>query len=275
VHRGLDGDFALAQIEGEAGIGKTRLLDELANRLAGVRIGRATCSELQRHLPYVPLAAALRDALAGADLDGCPPALAPILPELGRDGHQAEFDAVEVLEALVALVDLHAPIVLLIDDLHRADGETVAALAYLHRRADGVAGAVVATRDVGAWGDFLGRLAPDAAVRLEPLTEHDLAHLSIPGLHESTGGHPRFVAAAVAAGHPTPMSRTLTEALIAQCRAEGPRAFRALAAAAILEQPFRPELLADILDTDPIPLAEELERLCERRILRIDGVGFR
>jgi DNA-binding SARP family transcriptional activator len=275
VQRGLDGDFALAQIEGESGLGKTRLLDELANRLAGTRVGRATCSELQRHLPYVPLAAALRDALGGADLDDYPPALAQILPELGREGHKAEFETVEVLEALVALVRAHAPMVLLIDDLHRADGETVAALAYLHRRTGGVAGAVVATRDIGAWGDFLGRLSPDAAVQLEPLTEHDLAQIPIDGLHESTGGNPRFVAAAVAAGQPTPTSKTLTEALIAQCRAEGPRALRTLTAAAILEQPFRPEPLADILDTEPIALAEELERLCERRILRIDGVGFR
>jgi hypothetical protein len=275
VQRGLDGDFALVQIEGEAGLGKTRLLDELANRLVGLRVGRATCSELQRHLPYVPLAAALRDALGGADLDGFPSPLAQILPELAREKQQAEFETVEVLEALVTLVEAHAPMVLLIDDLHRADGETVAALAYLHRRAGGLAGAVVATRDVGAWGDFLGRLSPDAAVRLEPLTEHDLAHLSIPGIHESTGGNPRFVAAAVAAGHPTPTSRTLTEALIAQCRAEGPRAFRTLAAAAILEQPFHPEPLADILDTDAIALVEELERLCERRILRVEGVGFR
>jgi DNA-binding SARP family transcriptional activator len=275
VQRGLHDTFVLVQIEGEAGLGKTRLLDELTTRLADARIGRATCSELQRHLPYVPLAAALRDALVGADLGGYPPALAQVLPELSRDRDKLEFETIEVLEALVALVDAHAPLVLMIDDLHRADGETVAALAYLHRRVSGIPGAVVVTRDVGAWGDFLGRLSPDAGVRLEPLTEQDLAHVPIEGLHESTGGNPRFVAAAVAAGRPTAWSTTLNEALVAQCRAEGPRAFRALTAAAILEQPFRPEPLADILDTDPITLTEELERLCERRVLRIDGLGFR
>ena len=43
----------------------------------------------------------------------------------------------------------------------------------------------------------------------------------------------------------------------------------------MLEQPFEPEPLADLLDTDPAELTEELDRLCERRILRIDGLRFR
>ena len=74
----------LIQIEGEVGLGKTRLLDELEGRLDDVRVGRAGCSELERHLAYVPLAAALRDALAGVELDvERLPALAQILPELG------------------------------------------------------------------------------------------------------------------------------------------------------------------------------------------------
>src|SRR5438046_6485198 len=63
VRRALDGSCALLLIEGEAGLGKTRLLDELAISLVGVRVGRASCSELERHLPYVPLAPPLRGAL--------------------------------------------------------------------------------------------------------------------------------------------------------------------------------------------------------------------
>src|SRR3954469_15269625 len=58
VRRGLEGDFALIMVEGERGVGKTRLLDELAASLTEVRVGRATCSPLERDLPYVPLAAA-------------------------------------------------------------------------------------------------------------------------------------------------------------------------------------------------------------------------
>ncbi len=43
----------------------------------------------------------------------------------------------------------------------------------------------------------------------------------------------------------------------------------------MLEQPFDPEPLAALLETDATRLTEELERLCERRLLRIDGLRFR
>jgi len=112
-------------------------------------------------------------------------------------------------------------------------------------------------------------------VRLEPLSEDELAPLRMPELHRSTGGNPRFVTEALASGQPGAPSTTLAEALLAQCRAEGPRAFRVLTSAALLEQPFAPEPLADILDAEATTLTEELERLCERRILRVEAQGFR
>src|SRR5262249_43194831 len=79
----------------------------------------------------------------------------------------------------------------------------------------------------------------------------------------------------LASGHPVGPSTTLTGALLAQCRAEGSRAFRVLSSAALLEQPFAPEPLAEILDADPAMLTEELERLWGRRILRVEGLGCR
>jgi len=112
-------------------------------------------------------------------------------------------------------------------------------------------------------------------VRLEPLTAAELAPLGIPDLFESTGGNPRFVTEAIARGSQRELSATLAEALLAQCRAEGAWAYRILVAASVLEQPFEPEPLATLLRADATELTEELERLCERRILRIDGVRFR
>ena len=80
---------------------------------------------------------------------------------------------------------------------------------------------------------------------------------------------------AIARGSRRGLSPTLAEALLAQCRAEGAWAYRILVAASVLEQPFEPEPLATLLRADAAELTEELERLCERRILRIDGVRFR
>jgi DNA-binding SARP family transcriptional activator len=277
ARQALDGSFALLQVEGEAGLGKTRLLGELGTSLIGVRVGLASCSALERHLPYVPLAAALRDALTGVELDGeRPPALSQILPELAR-GEPHDFAELDALEALVAVIDEHAPLVLLLDDLQWADASTLAALRYLQGRSAGLSAAVVAAVRTGeALPDEPVRLLqPDTKVRLEHLTPADLAPLGVSDLHESTGGNPRFVAEAIANGDSPELSTELSEALLGQCRAEGPWAYRILLAASVLEQPFDPEPLAAFLRADEADLVEELEGLCERRILRVDGLRFR
>jgi hypothetical protein len=275
VRQALDGSFALLQIEGERGFGKTRLLDELASTLVGVRVGRAGGSELEQHLPYVPLATALREALAGVELDSERlPALGRILPELAlADPH--EFAEVDVLEALVALVADHAPLVLLIDDIQWADASTLAALGYLQDRRAGLAAAVVAAAGDTELQHPVRRLHPDTRIRLAPLSPAELAPLGIPDLHESTGGNPRFVNEVVANGEGLEFSTQLAEMLLAQCRAEGPWSYRVLLAASVLEQPFDPEPLAALVRVDEVELIEELERLSEHRLMRVDGVGFR
>jgi DNA-binding SARP family transcriptional activator len=276
IRRGLD-DAVFIHVHGEAGLGKSRLLDELERRLDGVLIGRASCAELEQHLPYVPIAAAMRQAFAdlAPDVQRLP-ALGLVFPELAFETPGRRFEEIEVLEALVALVADRGPVVLVLDDLHWADTSTFAALAYLRRRASGrgVALVTAALPPTASYEDQLRRLAPDTIVRLEPLTAAELAPLGMPDLHEATDGHPHAVADAVAGGGPASPSGTLAEALLRQCRAEGPEAYRILAAASVLEQPFDPEPLAELLDTDPTALTEELDRLCERRILRVEGLRF-
>ncbi len=273
----LDADLAVLQIEGESGLGKTRLLEELAGELRDVRVGRASCSALERHLPYVPLAAALRAAGVCAELDaGCLPPLAAIFPELAVGNDKRQYDDVEVLEALIALIDDHAPLLLCVDDLHWADPQTLAALGYLRRRGKGLRTALVVTaRATELSSDHLLRsFVPDHLVRLEPLTADELEPLGIADLYASTGGHPALVEEVLRSGDSAP-SRTLVDALVAQCRAEGKWGCRILTTASLLEQPFAPEPLAELLGVDAGELSEELERLCERRILRVDGLRFR
>jgi DNA-binding SARP family transcriptional activator len=278
VRQALDGAFALIQIDGEAGLGKTRLLDELATTLVGVRVGRASCSELERDLPYVPLAAALRDALRRLQLDfGRLPALRRILPELGLDEPSQEFAEVSALEAVVELIAKQGPMVLMLDDLHWADPHTIAALSYLQRRATDLPVALITslTTEYTPADHPVRRLNPAARVRLAPLGAAELASLGIPGLQASTGGNPRFVAAAIAHGGHGEPAPALAETVLAQCRAEGAWAYRVLLVASGLEQPVAPESLATLLGVDAAELIEELERLCERGILRVDGLGFR
>jgi DNA-binding SARP family transcriptional activator len=277
VRRALDGSFALLLIEGEVGFGKTRLLDELATSLVGTRIGRAACSQLEQHLPYVPLAAALREALGDTQLDlQRLQALGQILPELTLGDQRRDYAELEALEALVALIEQHGPLMLLIDDLQWAEPATIAALRYLQRRCPGRAAIVGTVRAGATSADHpVRRLQPDLLVTLEPLTVNDLVPLGVPNLHTATGGNPRFVTEVVASGRGPQPSATLADALLDQCRAEGPEAYRILLAASALDQPFEPEALATIVAARAAELLEELERLCERRILRVDGFRFR
>jgi predicted ATPase len=195
--------FVLTLVAGEAGLGESRLLHEPVASLEGVRIGRSSCSELERHLPYVPLAAATRDALRDLMREpGALPALCEILPELRLGSEDRPFEHVDALEALVQLVEANAPLVLLLDLLQWADASTLGALAYMQRRCAGLPVAVVGTVRTGeaTGGDPVRRLHPNTIVRLDPLTRSELAPLGIPRLHERTGGNPRFVAVAVRGG---------------------------------------------------------------------------
>jgi DNA-binding SARP family transcriptional activator len=270
------GRFVFVEIEGDAGLGKTRMLDEAVAVFEGFRVGRAHGSALERHLPYVPLATAIRDS--GIELDRpSDAALGPILPELAVTASTQGVSEVEALEALVELVARNAPLVLMIDDLHHADEATLAALDYLqHRCSDVAVGVVTTVRSVYAPPEHpLRRLTPSVHLELSPLTAEELAPLGISGIYEATGGNPRFVTDTVASGKRLELSDSLTEALLSQLRAEGQYAYRILRTASLLAQPFEPETLAGLVGLEVSELVEELERLCELRILRVDGFRFR
>lgn len=274
----LDGELALVLVEGEAGIGKSRLLDEFASTLDGVRVGRARCSALERHLAHVPLAAALRGILDGPELDSSGlPALGGILPELAPRERRAPFGEIDALEATVEVIRRSGPLVLIFDDLHLADPSTLGALEYLRHRCAGCPVMILAAlRDDETPLDHpLRKLGATARVRLEALTSDELVPLGIPDVHGRTGGHPALVANLIASGRDPELRGSLSELLIARCRAEGAVAFRVLMTAATLPEPFEPEVLADLLETDPVALVERLEELCDRRILRVDGLRFR
>ena len=211
------------------GLGKTRLLDELQTRLRGVRVGRATCSLLERHLPYVPLAtASAKHSLASSSMPPNGSSPSKILPELALGKPKPDFEEIEVLEALVTVVAEHGP-VLVLDDLHWADPRTLAALGYLRRRGVGLPGAIVTTA------------RPPAGPRPTRHTDWRRIYDSNCSLSARRPclardpGPPRLYRRRSAAGHRVPGKRTrttpsetLTEALLAQCRAEGDWAYRVL-----------------------------------------------
>lgn len=154
----------LALIEGEAGIGKTRLAEEFIARSGDgglVLVGAAR--ELEQGLPYQPVVDALRQLAARPDWPTLRAQLAlePIwrrevarlLPELAGEGAAGEPPPGRAEEArlweavarlLLALAGL-APVTLFFDDIHWADASTLGLVGYLLRRAEGAPLRLLAT----------------------------------------------------------------------------------------------------------------------------------
>jgi DNA-binding SARP family transcriptional activator len=148
------GEGRLVLLLGEAGVGKTRLGDELAARAQdqGLRVLVGRCHESQRLLPLAPWTEALRlagvaadgallEALAPwrADLASLLPELAPAAPPPPHEGSALARQArlFEALIQLLARLASGSPTLLLVEDLHWADAPSMGLLGALARRAGG------------------------------------------------------------------------------------------------------------------------------------------
>ncbi|MFD8013856.1 AAA family ATPase [Streptomyces sp. NPDC059762] len=138
----LDGTGgASVLLRGDAGIGKTALLD-WAGRLAskrGFRVLRAVGSETEEGLAFGALQQVLGPLLAGSTALSAPRREA-LERALGvRAGSPAAGFAVGASALpLLAAAAREAPVLVLVDDLHWVDGSSAEVLAFLGRRISGV-----------------------------------------------------------------------------------------------------------------------------------------
>jgi DNA-binding SARP family transcriptional activator len=150
--RALSASHRLALVEGEPGIGKTRLAEEYINASNAIALSGAA-HELEHALPYQPIIEALRGLLARTDWPALQAALhssvspvwlaevARLLPELGSAlaSQQVQTPADEsrlwegLHQFLLVIAEQH-PVILFIDDIQWADASTLALLGYLTRR---------------------------------------------------------------------------------------------------------------------------------------------
>ncbi|HEY7046714.1 MAG TPA: AAA family ATPase [Jatrophihabitantaceae bacterium] len=141
--RALSNPPAVVVVEGEAGIGKTRLVAELSSRpeLAGRRVISGACRHVREPFPLGPLIDALRsvgDDLARAELSPLTGALRPLIPELAN-ALPARPEPLEerlaerhrVFRALVEILGSLGAAVLVLEDLHWADEQTMDFVRYL------------------------------------------------------------------------------------------------------------------------------------------------
>ncbi|MDT8913094.1 AAA family ATPase [Amycolatopsis sp. PS_44_ISF1] len=160
---------------GEGGIGKSRLAAEAAGRAlaAGRPVLRGRASSIGPMVPFRPLAEALLSHFRGGrppelpELDAYLPVLAQLVPDWDRRDRPHQGGSLVVLaEAVLRLLSATARdggCLVVLEDLHDADAETLFILEYLVDNLAGAGALLVATqRDEP--GDAL-RLAQEASRR--------------------------------------------------------------------------------------------------------------
>ncbi len=150
----LQGGGCLAVISGEAGVGKTRLVEEFLHHLSGfpLTVLRAHCYAQEQGLPYQPLIDALRAYLSIAGFTYVKrlsnlwlAEVAKLLPELhsylqplpagpALFPDQERNRLFEGLAQFITHLSQREPLILFLDDFHVADEPTFDLIHYLARR---------------------------------------------------------------------------------------------------------------------------------------------
>ncbi len=311
------GNGGVTVVVGPAGAGKSRLVREaVAAGECDVLAGRALPAEMPA--PYRPLAEAFLGVARGRDLP-IDPSLAGFRGQLGRlvpswGGAEVADDSPvllgEAVVRLLAVLSVERPQVLLIEDLHWADPETLAVVEYLSEALRSQrAACVCTTRPVEpalAIVDRLERRDPSSVVSLDPLGESAVDRMVAACLETTdppagirdfilahSDGNPFLVEELLAglvasrtlvrAHSYWEVVGTLTPAVPASLRASiarrleqfDPTTRRVLGAASLLGRFFEWDLLPGIADVDGRTAVESLRAAVDAQIVEVDGAGFR
>ncbi|TCO62486.1 helix-turn-helix transcriptional regulator [Actinocrispum wychmicini] len=283
----------LAEIVGEPGIGKTRLLAEIRTLAegGGHRVLAGQAGELAGSIPFAVLVDAVDDVLAG----GRPPLsdttlalLADILPaveEFAPPEHTVGGERFRVHGALSELLEwLATPggLVLTLDDVHWADEATSELLGRLLRQPPRQPILIVlAYRPRQQPRHLAAALASGRSemIELSPLSRDQTAELLGPGvsyhrltkLYALSGGNPLYLAALSKVGTLASFDAVLhaeLDGLSGQCRVVAH-------AAAVLDDPFALDVVAHVAELSFIDTRRSLDDLVAYDLIRADGTRWR
>jgi predicted ATPase len=301
---GLGGGRFLA-IEGEPGIGKSRLLSELIALAEDRRMlplaGRAAAVEAD--VPFAPLRDALDDYVASRDPRELEPAgatgrtdLARVLPALGGEPSlpppgEERYRAHHAVRALLDGLAARRPVLLALDDLQWADGASAELLAHLLRHPPRRKVAVALAWRAGQCPPALAAAVAEAAragdvetIELRPLGPRDSRSLIAATTSASrldpilrlAEGNPFYLSElsrswGAEADPKTPeggVPAAVAAAIVAELE-EVPANARALArAGSVLGEEFEAAVAAEVGAVTEPASAEALDALLERDLVR-------
>lgn len=304
----LTGVAGFAVVAGEAGIGKTRLLDELASvvQRSGGDALRSRCFAARGRLALAPVSEWLRspalrsargrlDPVWAREVDRLapPPDAGPMAPLQPMDDAWQRHRFFEGLAR--AVLSTGRPVLLVLDDLQWCDEDTLAWLQLLlHLGRDHPLLVVASTRGEEAERNaelsemlrVLRSAGQVTDVTLSPLDAERSAELAaeVAGtalgqpeaewLYTATGGYPLFVIESVRANVLDHLDRTVdpgpqARAVLAdRITQAAPPAREVAELAAVIGRDFTVELLTEASDLDPDVVVGAVDELWRRRIIR-------
>jgi DNA-binding SARP family transcriptional activator/tetratricopeptide (TPR) repeat protein len=287
--RARGGSFEFVVVEGEAGIGKTSLLQAWSARRAAVGdiVLAATFGSLDRAVPLDGLLAAIGAHLRAAgpertaEVLGTDAALlAPMLsladgsplPPALSDGVMGPSVLFAGVLRLLRRLSQHAPLVVVLDDVHRAGPVLAEWLEFVRRRGPAMVVAAGVRSGEGT------SLPSGERIELGPLDRAAAAALVGVGaadqLYEMSGGHPLFLVELAVTPDATTLPTSLVEVVSTRCDELGPAAAATLRSAAVIGSRLDLDLLAAVLHRPVIDLLGDVEQAVARRLVVDEGAGF-
>src|SRR5580700_2173926 len=293
-------------IGGEAGVGKSRLVNEFAgrSRRAGARVLAGGCLELGADgLPFAPFTSVLRelvrdlgaDGVAGLLPAGATRELARLLPEFGEPAASDDAGAARarLFEQMLILLEQLAdrgPLVLIVEDAHWADRSTRDLLEFLIRNQRTIGRLLIMvtyrsddlhrTHPLRPLLAELGRLDWVRRIELGRLTRGDHRELvaritgrepredAASAVYRRTEGNPLFVEALIGDGGPdSGLPESLRDLLIAGVRRLPEQTQDVVRIASAGGEQVGHALLAAVADLDDTALASALRPAVAANVL--------
>ncbi|MFI6789306.1 AAA family ATPase [Nonomuraea sp. NPDC050383] len=296
-------------VGGEAGVGKTRLVEEFTGRAGDALVLVGGCLELGTEgLPFAPFSAVLRglvrergrDGVAALVPGGTTRGLARLLPEFGepdRDGAEARARLFEQVLGLLERLAEEQPVVLVIEDAHWADRSTRDLLSFLVRYQRSDAGLLIVvtyrtdelrrTHPLRPLLAELGRVGWVSRMELRRLTRREVVEQAasilerepnatdIEMIYARSEGNPLFVEALLSeAGGGVALPESLRDLLLAGVERLPEETQELLRVASAGGQRIEHALLTAVSGLDDAELSSALRPAVAGNVLVVDGEGY-